>query len=186
MAHPRGFLGHFWLIWSRFPENHPKKLKFQLFAILAKFLLEWLENPLKIILGSKKKLIWGPGHEKWGKMEKNGIFRVFFALIDHIYRWSNLPGTVVLKWSFWSKSSSSHIKVDILAIKPLYFVIKTQLKSTKRVFVSDKNIKLWVKLTVFDNGSIRPGILHLKWWFLFKTHIIVFRGSYNSPKIITL
>ena len=55
---------------------------------------------------------------------------------------------------FGSKSTLSHSKLDIIAIKSIYFVKKTQLKSTKHVFVSTKNVKLWVKLTVFDNGSL--------------------------------
>ena len=69
-------------------------------------------------------------------------------------------GLLARNGDFGSKSTLSHSKLDIIAIKSIYFVKKTQLKSTKRVFVSTKNVKLGVKLTVFDNGSLRPGILH--------------------------
>ena len=63
-------------------------------------------------------------------------------------------GLLTRNGDFGSKSTLSHSKLDIIAIKSIYFVKKNQLKSTKRVFVSTKNVKLWVKLTVFDNGSL--------------------------------
>ena len=56
--------------------------------------------------------------------------------------------------NFVKKITVLHSKVNVKAPKSIYFVKKTQLKSTKRVFVSTKNVKLWVKLTVFDNGSL--------------------------------
>ena len=54
---------------------------------------------------------------------------------------------------FGSKSALSLIKVDIIALKLLYFKGKYHLKSTKRVFVSDKKAEIWIKLTVSDPGS---------------------------------
>ena len=47
LAYPRGFWGHFWLIWSRFPANGHKKLKFLKIALFANFLMEWIGKPLK-------------------------------------------------------------------------------------------------------------------------------------------
>ena len=60
LAHPRGFWVPFLLIWSRFPENQPKRLKIGVFAIFAKFLLKWLENPFQTSLGTKKSYFLAP------------------------------------------------------------------------------------------------------------------------------
>ena len=70
---------HFWLIWSRFPENQPKMLKNGLFAVFAKFLLEWLENPLETILGTKKSWLEAPKLKNGQKHH----FQGFWAKIDH-------------------------------------------------------------------------------------------------------
>ena len=68
----------FLLIWSRFPENQPKRLKIGLFVIFAKILLEWLENPLQTILRTKKSWLEAPELKNGQKRH----FRGFEAKID--------------------------------------------------------------------------------------------------------
>ena len=87
-------------------------------------------------------------------MAKTAIVRVFTPKLTVFLNGQIYLGLLARNGDFGSKSTLSHSKLDITAIKSIYFVKKTQLKSTKDVLVSNKMLELWVKLPVSDDGLI--------------------------------